>query len=97
LWRDKLAAGFTVSNSPGGGKFNTLQYFFTPAMRHGMIWIGLGEHPPQAGAAHPVGSFSSVLALAGQEPVDITPNAADKLTGEIRGRRVASFVLKLTI
>ena len=39
-WRDKLAAGFTVSGTPSGDKFSTLQYFHTLAMQHGMIWVG---------------------------------------------------------
>src|SRR5690349_20301554 len=30
-WRDKLAAGFTVSGALSGDKFNTLQYFHTLA------------------------------------------------------------------
>ena len=42
-WRDKLAAGFTVSSGPSGDKLSTLHYFFTLAMQHGMIWIGLPE------------------------------------------------------
>src|SRR3954451_12457750 len=46
-WRDKLAAGFTISGALSGDKFNTLQYFHTLAMQHGMIWIGLGELPGQ--------------------------------------------------
>ena len=44
-WRDKLAAGFTVSGNPSGDKLNTLQYFFILAMQHGMIWIGQPETP----------------------------------------------------
>src|SRR5271169_4260468 len=28
-WRDKIASGFTVSGSPSGDKFSTLQYFHT--------------------------------------------------------------------
>jgi NAD(P)H dehydrogenase (quinone) len=94
-WRDKLAAGFTVSNSPSGDKFSTLQYFFTLAMQHGMIWIGLGEMPMQANGVNHVGSFSGVMGLAGQEPTDVAPNEADKLTGELLGKRVAEYALKL--
>src|SRR5271170_4827228 len=45
--RDKVASGFTVSNSLSGDRFSTLQYFFTLAMQHGMIWVGLGEMPHQ--------------------------------------------------
>lgn len=35
------------------------------------------------------------MAQAGQEPVDVAPNAADKLTGEILGQRVATLAAKL--
>jgi hypothetical protein len=40
-------------------------------------------------------SYSGVMAQAGQEPTDVAPNAADKLTGELLGRRVASIAAKL--
>ncbi|HEX4342158.1 MAG TPA: flavodoxin family protein [Verrucomicrobiae bacterium] len=96
VWRDKIAAGFTVSNSPSGDKFSTLQYFFTLAMQHGMIWVGLGELPHQANGVNRLGSFSGAMASAGKEPVDIAPDAEDRMTGEILGQRVAQFTLKLT-
>lgn len=94
-WRDKIAAGFTVSNSPSGDKYSTLQYFFTLAMQHGMIWVGLGELPHQANGVNRVGSFSGVMALAGQEPTEVMPNKDDKFTGELLGQRVATLVSKL--
>jgi NAD(P)H dehydrogenase (quinone) len=64
-------------------------------MQHGMIWVGLGEMPHQPNGINQVGSFSGVMALAGQEPTDVAPNEADKQTGEILGQRVASYALKL--
>lgn len=94
-WRDKLASGFSVSNSPSGDKFSTLQYFHTLAMQHGMIWVGLGELPMQANGVNRLGSFSGATAQAGQESTDVAPNAADKLTGEILGKRVATLAAKL--
>jgi NAD(P)H dehydrogenase (quinone) len=94
-WRDKLAAGFTVSSSPSGDKYNTLQYFFTLAMQHGMIWIGLGEMSLQANGVNALGSYSGAMGQAGQEPTDVKPSEADKLTGEILGRRVAAFAVKM--
>jgi NAD(P)H dehydrogenase (quinone) len=94
-WRDKLAAGFSVSNSPSGDKFSTLQYFHTLAMQHGMIWIGLGEMPMQANGINRLGGFGGAMAQAGQEPTDVAPNAADKLTGELLGKRVAEYAVKL--
>ena len=94
-WRDKLAAGFSVSSSPSGDKFSTLQYLFTLAMQHGMVWVGLGEMPMQADGINRLGAFSGAMAQAGQETTDIAPNAPDKLTGEKLGQRVAQYAVKL--
>jgi NAD(P)H dehydrogenase (quinone) len=88
-WKDKIASGFSVSSSPSGDKFNTLQYFFTLAMQHGMVWIGLGEMTMQPNGVNRLGSFSGATGQAGQEAPDVAPNEADKLTGESLGRRVA--------
>ena len=94
-WRNKIASGFSVSNSPSGDKFSTLQYFHTLAMQHGMIWVGLGEMPMQPNGINRLGSFAGATAQAGQEPTDVKPSAEDKLTGEILGKRVAEYAVKL--
>ena len=94
-WRDKIASGFSVSSSPSGDKFSTLQYFHTLAMQHGMIWVGLGEMPMQANGVNRLGSFAGATAQAGQESPDVKPSAEDKLTGEILGKRVAEYAVKL--
>jgi len=96
-WRDKLAAGFTVSSGPSGDKLSTLHYFFTLAMQHGMIWVGFPENSMNDKGINRLSSYSGVMAQAGQEPVEIAPNAADKLTGELLGRRVAAFAAKLAV
>lgn len=88
-WKDKIASGFSVSNSPAGDKFSTLQYFHTLAMQQGMVWVGLGEMPMQSNGVNRLGSFAGATAQAGQESPDVAPNEADKLTGELLGRRVA--------
>jgi NAD(P)H dehydrogenase (quinone) len=93
-WRDKIASGFSVSNSPSGDKFSTLQYFHTLAMQHGMVWIGLGEMPMQPNGVNRLGGFAGAMAQAGQESPDVKPSAEDKLTGEVLGKRVATFALK---
>jgi NAD(P)H dehydrogenase (quinone) len=93
-WRDKLAAGFTVSGTPSGDKFSTLQYFHTLAMQHGMIWIGLAEMPAQPNGVNRLGSWGGAMAETGQESPDVEPNEEDKLTGEMLGKRVATFALK---
>ncbi|MGA2280035.1 MAG: flavodoxin family protein [Verrucomicrobiota bacterium] len=94
-WRDKLAAGFTVSSGPSGDKLSTLHYFFTLAMQHGMIWAGMPELPMNDKGINRLSSYSGVMAQAGQESPDVAPNAADKLTGELLGRRVATFAAKM--
>lgn len=88
-WRDKLAAGFSVSMGPSGDKLSTLHYFFTLAMQHGMIWVGMPESPVNDKGINRLSSYSGVMGQAGQEPVDVAPNEADKLTGELLGKRVA--------
>jgi len=88
-WKDKLAAGFTVSGGPSGDKLSTLHYFFTLAMQHGMVWAGLTETPMNDQGINRLSSYSGAMAQAGMEPPDEAPNQADKLTGEALGRRVA--------
>ncbi|HEU6447990.1 MAG TPA: flavodoxin family protein [Verrucomicrobiae bacterium] len=94
-WRDKIASGFSVSGSPSGDKFSTLQYFHTLAMQHGMIWIGLGEMPMQPNGVNRLGSFGGAMGQAMQESPDEKPSTEDKLTGELLGKRVAELALKL--
>jgi NAD(P)H dehydrogenase (quinone) len=94
-WRDKVASGFSVSSSPAGDKFNTLQYFHTLAMQHGMVWVGLGEMPMQPNGVNRLGSFAGATAQAGHESPDVAPSAEDKLTGEHLGKRVAEFASRL--
>jgi NAD(P)H dehydrogenase (quinone) len=94
-WRNKLAAGFTVSGAPSGDKFSTLQYFHTLAMQHGMIWVGTGEMPTQPNGVNRLGSWIGVMALA--QPTDLpdeAPNDEDKLSGEFLGKRIAQIVSK---
>jgi NAD(P)H dehydrogenase (quinone) len=94
-WRDKLAAGFTVSGAPSGDELSTLQYFHTLAMQHGMIWAGTAELPMQSNGVNRLGSFIGVMALArSDEAVDTAPNAEDKLSAELLGKRIATLAAK---
>jgi NAD(P)H dehydrogenase (quinone) len=86
-WADKIGAGFTVSGGPSGDKLATLHYFFTLAMQHGMIWLGLNELPAENGVNR-LSSYAGAMGQAAQEEPDLAPNQADKLTGESLGRRV---------
>jgi NAD(P)H dehydrogenase (quinone) len=95
-WKNKVAAGFTVSSGPSGDKLSTLHYFFTLAMQQGMIWIGQSETPMNDKGINRLSSYSGVMAQAGQEAPDIAPNDADKLTGEVFGKRVAESTKRWT-
>lgn len=94
-WKDKLAAGFTISGAPSGDKLSTLQFFQSFAMSHSMLWVSLGELPGQANGVNRLGSWIGAMALANQEPTDEAPNAEDKLTAERLGARVASLTVKM--
>jgi NAD(P)H dehydrogenase (quinone) len=63
-------------------------------MQHGMIWVGFPENPMDDKGINRLSSYSGVMAQAAQEPPDVAPNAADKLTGELLGRRVSTLVAK---
>lgn len=93
-WKDKIAAGFTVSAGPSGDKLSTLEYFMTVAMQHGMIWVGLAELPFNDRGINRLSSYSGVMGQAFTEPPDVAPNEADKLTAELLGRRVATVAAR---
>ena len=95
-WKNKVAAGFTVSSGPSGDKLSTLHYFFTLAMQQGMIWIGQSETPMNDKGINRLSSYSGVMAQAGQEAPDVAPNDVDKLTGEVFGKRVAESTKRWT-
>ena len=88
-WKDKLAAGFTISGSPSGDKLNTIQSLMIFAMQHGMVWIGMVDLPQNDQGTNRLGSFSGVMAQAGQVPPEVAPNEQDRLGAEALGHRVA--------
>jgi multimeric flavodoxin WrbA len=89
-WKDKLAAGFTISGSPSGDKLNTLQSLMIFAMQHGMVWVGNAEMPYNEEGINRLGSFTGVMAQAGQVAPDVEPNTADRKSAERLGQRVAT-------
>ncbi|MFH6991166.1 flavodoxin family protein [Flavobacterium sp. FlaQc-48] len=91
-WKNKIAAGFTVSGTPSGDKVITLQYLQAFAMQHGMIWLGTGEMPVQSNGVNRLGTWIGAMAFAEQNPVlPITKD--DLLSGEVFGRRIADFTI----
>ena len=102
-WKDKFAAGFTNSGNLSGDKLNTLQTLMLTAMQHGMIWIGLGLHPPAsdnlngpgADEINRLGSFIGAMAQSSVMLVaDLAPPSGDLRTGELLGERVANLTAK---
>lgn len=93
-WSNTIAAGFTVSGTPSGDKLSTLQYLQAFAMQHGMVWIGTGELPSQPNGVNRLGSWLGVMAQSEQNQNNpITTE--DQLTGEVFGKRIANFTLKI--
>lgn len=94
-WVDKIAAAFTVSGSPSGDKLTMLITCSTFAMQHGMIWIGVAESPVTGEGFNRLGFFFGAAGEALFEPPSEAPSAADKLTGEMLGRRVAKLARRI--
>lgn len=96
-WKDKIAAGFTVSGATAGDKFNTLSTMTTFAMQHGMIWVGLGSNPfNNDEGINATGHYYGATGCAelGDDPAD-APTETELKAGERLGARVAGYVAKL--
>lgn len=97
VWKDKIAAGFTNSASINGDKLSTLQYLFTFAMQHAMIWIGTGMLPANSKAAtrNDINYLASFSGLMAQSPSDASPEEGplpgDLATAKLFGARLAQF------
>ncbi|HEY2179664.1 MAG TPA: flavodoxin family protein [Caulobacteraceae bacterium] len=100
VWRDKLAAGFTVSAATNGDKFSTIQYLWTFAQQHSQIWVGTGLLPANTKAHGPAdinwsGGFTGVMAIAPADASpDEAPRAGDIAAAEALGERVARLARK---
>lgn len=94
-WRNKLAAGFTVSASWNGDKHNTLYQLLTLAVQHGMVWVGLGLPPgnnSSKGSIADLNRLGASIGAMGQANADQGVEgiaASDFKTFEALGRRVA--------
>lgn len=91
-WRDKLAAGFTVSGSPSGDKLNTLHTLVTFAGQQSMLWVSTGVFGTET--KDRLGSFLGMMAQADNAPADQTPPPEDHALAEAFGRRVATAAVR---
>jgi NAD(P)H dehydrogenase (quinone) len=98
-WKNKLAAGFTVSASQNGDKLNTLIQLTVFAMQHGMVWAGLGLLPGNNSSKgsnedlNQLGSFIGAMAQANADQGADGIKASDLRTAEHLGRRIAELAL----
>jgi NAD(P)H dehydrogenase (quinone) len=60
------------------------------AMQHGMVWVGNAEMPYNEEGINRLGSFSGLMAQAGQVAPEVEPDAADRRSAERLGQRVAT-------
>lgn len=102
-WKDKVAAGFTNSQSFSGDKLHTLTSFAVLAAQHGMVWVGQAEPAPfipadQRGpeTINRVGSFLGLMTQADNAPADVTPSEGDRETARRFGARVAEAARRWT-
>lgn len=99
--KGKLAAGFTVSSLPAGGKQSTLLSMFVFAMQHGMLWVGNPILPEQHSgvpydeAANRLGSWSGLVAQAGHSAPADSFVPGDVKTARMFGRNVANTLLRV--
>lgn len=91
-WKDKFAAGFTISGAPSGDKLNTLHYLQALAMQHGMLWISTGENLAQTTGVNRLGSWAGAMAQSTHQE---NPISKEDLEYAITfGKRIASLSVK---
>ena len=99
-WKDKIGGGFTNSASMNGDKFNTITYFVTLAMQHGMVWIGTGMLPANSKAANrnDLNYLAGSTGAYAQSPSDSSPDEGplpgDLETAKHFGSRLAAYAVK---
>ena len=99
LWKDKLAAGFTVCSTVNGDKLNTLVALSLFAAQHSMIWISQGIMPrfisdEQTDGQNRMASYLGLMTQSKHlnEPGMIHPG--DALTTELFARRITGITKK---
>ncbi len=94
-WKNKFAAGFTVSGGYSGDKYSTLIQMMTLASQHSMIWISQGIMPSGKTEQdiNRLGSYIGLMAQADNADPETTPPAGDHKTAEMFGKRIAQIVM----
>lgn len=93
VWRNKIAAGFTIGSNLSGDQLSTLQYLQILSSQHGMLWTGVDiPGANNAIGTNRLGAQSGVIAHS----ADGLLHETDVLTARYLGRRVALNSKKLT-
>ena len=94
LWKNKLAAAFTISSTTNGDKLNTLNSLFVFAAQHGMHWISLGILPrfineEQTDGQNRMASYIGMMAQCDNSSNKPHPlHDGDRLTAELFAERI---------
>ena len=99
-WKDKLAAGFTNSATLNGDKFSSIQYYVTLSQQHGMLWVGMGMHAPNAKAStrddpNNVGGYAGLMTVTPSDASTDEMVPGDIATAKLFGKRVAEVAARL--
>lgn len=92
-WKDKLAAGFTLSGSCSDDKPNTLMSLCLFAARHAMIWVSQGilprfMHGEQTDGQNRLASYLGLMVQCSGEDGEPEFPPGDLLTAELFARRL---------
>ena len=89
-WKDKVGGGFTNSLSNAGDKANTLNYMFSLASQHEMIWVSLGIR--NDGTTNRNGFYQGLGTQSDNASPEETPGQAELETSRQFGVRFAEAV-----
>jgi multimeric flavodoxin WrbA len=101
LWRNKLAAAFTVSASAGGDKFLTLQSLAAFAAQHSMLWISLGVLPRycshrQTDGQNRFASYLGLMIQSDNRDEKVEPfHSGDIVSTELFANRILGVTLSI--
>lgn len=96
MWKNKFAAGFTISAGRSGDKLNCLTQMVIFASQMAMIWVPqhvLGGNYSTQGSEDDLNRMAGYLGVMAQgnidEPADVSPPESDRETARQHGRHVA--------
>jgi len=103
MWKNKIAAGFTVSAGRSGDKLNCLTQMVIFACQMAMIWVPqqvIGGNYSTAGSEEDLNRMGGYLGLMAQANIDesaeSSPPESDRETARMHGRHVAQVTVQFS-